>query len=412
MTTYRWITIPAISAFACVLATQSSAQQGPPPPGVIRINVNLVQVDAVVTDNKDKAVTDLKAEDFEVLQDGKPQAITNFSLIDVKESMARAFPTRPVARPRGGAPAPALPPPGFRPQQVRRTIALVVDDLGLSFDSMVRVRQSITKWVDMEMQSGDLVAVIRTSAGMGALQQFTADKRLLHSAIERVRFTTGRVGISSFVPLEGAPPLGSIDRTFFNQEIEQRYLVGSMGAIQYVVRGLRDLPGRKSLILFSESMRLTFLDGRSQLVEERLRRLSDEANRSSVVINAIDPRGVAFTGLTAEDRTSGLSPQQISQVPGRRSDQLFNSREGMITLAQKTGGLFLQNSNDMDGSLRQVIEDGDSYYLIGYQPDASTFDLRTGVAKFHSISVRVKRPGLHVRSRTGFFGTPDRRPPP
>jgi len=297
----------------CVLATYSSAQQGPPPPGVIRINVNLVQVDAVVTDNKGKAVTDLKAEDFEVLQDGKLQAITNFSFIDVKESAARGFPARPVAQPRGiGPPAPPLPPTGFRPQQIRRTIALVVDDLGVSFDSIVRIRQSITKWVDTQMQPGDLVAVIRTSAGMGALQRFTSDKRLLHSAIERVRFTTGRVGISSFAPLEGAAPAGSIDTTVFNQEIEQRYTVGSMGAITYVVRGLRDLPGRKSLILFSESMRLTYLDGRSQLVEERLRRLSDEANRSSVVINAIDPRGVAYTGLTAEDRTSGLSPQQIS----------------------------------------------------------------------------------------------------
>jgi len=78
MTTCRLIAISAISVFVCILATQSSAQQGPPPPGVIRINVNLVQVDAVVTDNKGKAVTDLKAEDFEVLQDGKPQAITKF----------------------------------------------------------------------------------------------------------------------------------------------------------------------------------------------------------------------------------------------------------------------------------------------------------------------------------------------
>jgi hypothetical protein len=177
MTNYRWIAIPAISVFVCILATQSSAQQGPPPPGVIRINVNLVQVDAVVTDNKGKAVTDLKAEDFEVLQDGKPQAITNFAFIDVKESTSRGFPPRPAAQPRGARATPLPPPPAFRPQQIRRTVALVVDDLGLSSDSIIRVRQSITKWVDTQMQPGDLVAVIRTSAGMGALQQFTADLR-------------------------------------------------------------------------------------------------------------------------------------------------------------------------------------------------------------------------------------------
>ena len=76
MTVYRWIVILTISVFMCVLATQSSAQQGPPPPGVIRINVNLVQVDAVVTDNKGKAVTDLRAEDFERAREASRFACT------------------------------------------------------------------------------------------------------------------------------------------------------------------------------------------------------------------------------------------------------------------------------------------------------------------------------------------------
>jgi hypothetical protein len=184
-----------------------------------------------------------------------------------------------------------------------------------------------------------------------------------------------------------------------------------MGAIQYIVQGLKDLPGRKSVILFTESMQLRFADGRDQLVEEALRRLADSAIRSSVVIYAIDPRGVAYTGLTAEDRTAGMSVQQIAQAVNQRSTQLLDSQEGMVTLTSRTGGLFLQN-NDMQGSLRQVIDDGDGYYLLGYQPEITTFDVRPGMAKFHSISVRVKRPGLKVRSRTGFFGTPDRRDPP
>jgi VWFA-related protein len=411
MTHFRWIASTGVVALASFLATTSTAQNPPASPAVIRINVNLVQVDAVVTDNKGKPVTDLKAEDFEILQDGKPQTITNFAFIDVKDSSVRGAPARGAGQRRGG---PAVPPPPFapRPQQIRRTVALVVDDLGLSFDSIVHVRDSVSKWVDSQMQPGDMVAVIRTSAGMGALQQFTADKRLLHAAIDRIRFTAGRVGVSSFAPLAGAAADGSIDTTAFNQELEQAYSAGSMGAIQYVIRGLRELPGRKSVVLFSESMRLTFPDGRSQLVEERLRRLSDEANRSSVVIYGIDPRGVIYTGLTAEDRTAGMSGRQIAQVFSQRSNQYLDSQEGMITLAQKTGGLFLHDSNDIEGALRKVVDDGDGYYLLGYQPDAATFDPRTGAAKFHSIKVRVKRPGLEVRSRTGFFGSPDRREAP
>src|SRR5205823_4464344 len=168
------------------------------------------------------------------------------------------------------------------------------------------------------------------------------------------------------------------------------------------------VPGRKSLILFSESMRLMFTDGRSERVADQVRRLVDAANRSSVVIYGVDPRGLVYTGLTAADNTRGRSVRQVSEVQNQRSQQLFDSQEGMVTLAHDTGGLFMQNNNDIDGQLRKAVEDGEGYYLIGYHPDASTFDDKTGRPKFHNVSVRLKRKGLHVRSRSGFFGTSDR----
>ena len=390
------------------------AGQAPPSPFVIRINVNLVQVDAVVTDSKGKPVTDLKAEDFEIFQDGKPQPITTFEFVDVKGSSVRVDVAAAGAARGRGAPARGVPAPaqtrGLRQGQIRRTMAFVVDDLGLSFDGIVHVRDSLKKWVDNEMQQGDLVAVIRTSAGMGSLQQFTSDKRQLLAAIALIKFRVGRVGVSSFAPLTAAPPPGSADTETFDRELSQMYSVGSLGAIQYVVRGLRDVPGRKNLILFSESMQLMFPDGRNQEVEDRLRRLTDAANRSSVVIYAVDPRGVVYTGLTAEDSGNGRSPRQLAQVGSNRTTQLINSREGMETLAQKTGGLFIHDNNDISAAVRQAADDGSGYYLLGYNPDDSTFQL--DAAKFHSISVRLKRPGLTVRSRTGFFGSPDRGTPP
>ena len=76
-------------------------------------------------------------------------------------------------------------------EEIRRTIALVVDDLGLSADSIIRIRESLKKWVEYEMQPGDLVSVVRTNAGIGALQQFTNDKRLLYSAIDLDPIPTG-----------------------------------------------------------------------------------------------------------------------------------------------------------------------------------------------------------------------------
>ena len=150
------------------------------------------------------------------------------------------------------------------------------------------------------------------------------------------------------------------------------------------------------------------------MTDIRLRKLTDAAHRYSVVIYAVDPRGVAYTGLTAEDNTSGMQPEAVAQVSGQRTQQMIDSQDGMVNLVQKTGGLFLHNSNDISGLLSEAVDDGDGYYLLGYQPAASTFSEKTAAAKFHDINVRVKRAGLRVRSRTGFFGTPDERaaPPP
>jgi hypothetical protein len=75
------------------------------------------------------------------------------------------------------------------------------------------------------------------------------------------------------------------------------------------------------------------------------------------------------------------------------------TQEGMSVLAQETGGLFLQGTNDVAGALRKAAEDSDGYYLIGYHPDANTVEDRNGQPKFHKIGVKVTRTGWHVRSR-------------
>lgn len=140
---------------------------------VVRISVTLVQVDAVVTDRQGKQVTDLKPSDFEILEDGRPQHITNFSYI----AMQPDSPASPKLETRSKVPLPIVPPARLRLDQVRRTVALVVDDLGLSFESTVAVREALKKFVDQQMQPGDLVAIIRTGAGMGALQRSRRNKR-------------------------------------------------------------------------------------------------------------------------------------------------------------------------------------------------------------------------------------------
>src|SRR5260370_24391560 len=119
----------------------------------------------------------------------------------------------------------------------------------------------------------------------------------------------------------------------------------------------------------------------------------------------MDPGGCHTSGLPAVDNARGMSPQQLSEVSMQRSAEVFRSQDGLVLLVDDTGGLFLHDTNDIDGAVRQVMDDSAGYYLIGYHPDASTFNVKTGEPKFHRISVRVKVAGLHARSRKGFFGT-------
>ncbi len=389
---------------------------------VVRITTNLVQIDAIINDKNGKPVTDLKSDEVEILEDGKSQKITNFSYIVAE---AAAVKTEVAKKTNADRTAPPIPPSRLRPEDVRRTIAVVVDDLSLSFESTHFVRGALKKFVDEQLQPGDLVAIIRTSGGMGALQQFTSDKRQLYAAIERVRwYANGRGGIGAFAPLTGAVPgvddRGTDDPSIVHEDLdrfrEDVLSVGTLGAIGYVVRGLRELPGRKSVLLVSDGFRIFDRSnlGRTERVLQALRLLTDQANRASVTIYTMDARGLQTLGLTAADNTSGMRPDQVAQQMAERSSQFSESQDGLIVLARQTGGLAIRNNNDLAGGIRKVLEDQRGYYLIGYRPNQSTFDLRTGRRVFHRLSLKVTRPGkFTVRMRNGFFGVTDEetRPP-
>jgi VWFA-related protein len=393
---------------------------------VVRISVTLVQVDAVVVDGKGRYITDLQPGDFEISEDGKHQHITNFSYVSTQPPTPTANLPEKGKTSKNEPPTPPTPPTHLRPEQVRRTMALVVDDLGLSFESTAFLRDSLKKFVNQQMQPGDLVAIIRTGAGVGALQQFTTDKRLLNAAIERIRWNpNGRSGISAFAPIEHDPlrdnsgrlgnaaPGRSTETPGEHESLERfredLFAVGTLGAINFVVRGLRELPGRKSVILFSDGFRLFFPDRHevNNRVYEALRRLTDLANRASVVIYTMDARGLQTLALTAADDTSSLNSREVVDRLQARRDQFLDSQEGLQYLANQTGGFFIRNTNDLNRGIRRVLDDQQGYYLLGYVPEASTFRAARGVTPFHKINVKVKRAGLHVRSRTGFYGVSD-----
>ena len=414
----------------------AATPQQPSTPGeedVVRITSNLVQVDAVITDKSGHPITDLKPEEVEILEDGKPQKISHFSYIVTAGPSAGVSTAKPTTVDKN---APPVAPVALKPDQVHRTIAIVVDDLGLSFESVHFLRKALKTFVDEQMQPGDLVAIVRTAGGNGALQQFTTDKTVLYAAIEHIRwYASGRGGVTASAPIEDsgiptnpgssasspvamATPDAATDFENANADLNEFrddvFSVGTLGEVGYVVNGLRDLPGRKSILLISDGFRIHSSSDTTREYEatERAQRLIDAASRASVVIYTLNPTGLQTLGLTARDYSSGYNPtranNQIAQQLQNRRDTAFDMQEGLDYLAEETGGIAIRNTNDLSGGIQRVMEDQKGYYLIGYRPDESTFDRKTGRRTFHKLSLKVTRAGkFEVRMRNGFFGVTD-----
>ncbi len=415
---------PAIFVLIAALAIFALGQKPTPTPSpendVVKISTALIQLDVTVVDQRGKVVNDLRPDEIEIYENGEKQTITNFSFV----SSIRSAVTPTSTQDRNAVPMPQA---VLRPEQVRRTFALVVDDLSLSFESAYQTRRALKKFVDEQMIDGDLVAIIRTGAGVGALQQFTSDKRILYAAIERVKWNPiGNGGISAFAPIEptfsemtaaaaGDPAdseeAGNAANTqrAFEDFQSSVFATGTLGALKYIVQGMSELPGRKSVILFSDGFKIFEQDehGFTQggRVAEFLQELVDVANRSSVVFYTIDARGLQYTGFTAADQITDTSAESMNAKMAERRNQLSDTQAGLAYLAEETGGIAVKNSNDLAGGVKRVLDD-QSYYLIAYEPDADTFD--AAKRKYNKIEVKVLRKGLSARYRSGFFNVADK----
>jgi len=406
-----------------ITANQQQASPDIDSQDVVRINTNLVQIDAVVT-KSGKPITSLQPEDFEVFEDGKPQAITNFSYIaNVAVDDTSKAATVPKAKgPKDKTAAPPVMPAKINPADQRRIMALVVDDLGMSLESITRIRKQIKK-VLSDLSPNDLVAIIRTGGDIGSLQQFTNNRQMLQSTADRLQWNQcSRVGLSA-MPAAGSEVL--------NTSLCAQSAISTVKAMRFILRGMSYLPGRKSMVLFSDSLPIEKHESAAAIGKNpfttpsdvppdttpeyagdyygELQRLAELAIRASVVIYSVDTRGLETLGLTAADELSAPSVtgpnmsgilKQVTSLRTARFRSLMAGREGADLIARETGGFLVKDQNDL--GLAQIMEDQQGYYLIGFRPTEETFN-----RKFHHIKVKVKPGGLSVRTREGFYGFTD-----
>lgn len=409
--------LPLLLVICAVRASgQNPAKQYPPEKAdeVVIVTANLVQVDAIVTDKSGRPVTDLQAEDFELLENGHAKQITGFSYISLtaKDSSPNAAPaSRAVVDSvkKSGPPATLH---AIRPESVRRAIAIVVDDFGLSFESIARLRGALEKFIQEQTLDTDLIAVIRASGGAGAMQQFTSNRAQLLATIKRIRwYPTGRGSMSavdSFSPIDSDEKGLDLRGYSSNRPPDlssKSFFGGSLGALGFVVQGLSRFPGRKSIVLISDNLPVTHREAQANGTIRGLDKLIERANQYSIVISTIDARGLPKAGLTADDSQYNLAANQIMTRGRERRMKFTVQQDGLSYLAQQTGGVFIHDNNDLTDGLRQIIDGEQGYYLLAYRPDDLDADTGAPRARTYKVTLRLKRPGLEVRSRSSFHRT-------
>ena len=323
--------------------------QRPPP---IRTGAELVRVDATVIDRRGLPVSELTADDFEIQEDDVPQEISSFKFVAVNGQPAEGDEVSLPIRSREHAAAEAS-------RDDVRVFLIFWDEYHINrLTSALHAREYLMKFVRSAFGPTDLVAFMDPLTPIEAIR-FTRDRLELG---ERVRTLQGRSGIYSPVRsvLEEA-------HMYAREGVERIRSQVTMSALKSAAVHLGTLrQGRKAIILISEGMRGLGRDEPSMMSD-----LIQSANDSNTAIYTLNPLGLTMT-------RSG------------RFDMLQ-------ALATETGAESF-TTNDFDRALRKVVTQSSAYYLLGYTPGQRALD-----GKFHRIKVKVKRSGLEVRARAGYW---------
>ena len=408
-----------------VKAQDKPAQPAAPPPAdpaadqaqtpIFRADINFVRVDVIVNDRQGNLVHDLKQEDFEVTEDGKPQTIQTFKLINVSEDAGvGSDPPREIRN--------AIDEQMEAARDDVRLFAIFLDDYHVRLENSMRAREHIARFVEGQLNPKDMAGVMYPLWSINDVL-LARNRRSLASAI---RGFTGRK--------YDYTPRNMFEERYVHyvptieaERIRNQVTLTALKGLIIKLGGLRE--GRKAIILISEGFtnslpaqmndQVATCNGMAcgnqprprpdgignsamqQRIESQeffqqsdmmgdLRMVYELANRYNVAIYPVDPRGLA--PFEFDLSTAGQAAVSLT----KNTKMLDTTMDTLRVLADETDGRAILNTNDMDGGFKQIVRDTSAYYLIGYTSAVQTD------GKFHKINVRLKRPGLQVRARPGY----------
>jgi VWFA-related protein len=384
-----------VGLFLLVAGVALPAGQSPQPPApqtpTFRADVEYVEVDALVTDQQGAFVRGLTQADFEVLEDGKPQTIATFSVVDIPVERAE----RPLF-----APAPLEPDvhSNLRPFD-GRVYVMVLDDYHIAPLRSERVRIAARRFIQRHFGANDRMAVVFTRGRSEDGQEFTNNRRLLLAAVNKLQ---GDKLDSATITRRDFP--NGTDPNEQERAYKARSVLTTLKQVSEWFGGVRGR--RKTLLFFSEGLDYDITDiirqptgpssPGSGLMMDMQETLAATA-RSNVTIYAVDPRGLGTSdedGIVVGDTSDQETGPGVSASFGR---EVRLAQDTLRQLAEETGGFATINRNDFTSSFERIVGDNSSYYAMAYYPPSPKRD-----GKFHRIEVKVKRPGVTVRSRRGY----------
>jgi VWFA-related protein len=404
-------TLASIACLVMVSTTMSRihGQQQAQTAPVFRSTVNLVLVDVVVRDRKGAAVSGLKSDDFQVLEDGKPQQVRTFAFEEISRTarpIAAVTALAAAATPTN-ATAPAAPVPLTSEDAAgHRLLTLLFDTSSMQPEDVQKAADAAIKWVDREMSPADLVAVAAIGSSLQILSDFSSDKDRVHAALQAFSAADGTafaaVDASTTATDQAAAGQAS-DSTAVDvsaQELDTFNNDVRLRALKTLAEALSPIQQKKAILYFSAGMQRNGTDNQVEL-----RAAVNAAVRANVAIYPVDARGLQAVvpgGSARQGSRGGLGAFTGSAVANQFST-LAAQQETLTTLAADTGGKAFLDSNDFGEAFGQVTKDISSYYILGY---ASTNGDRDG--RYRRITVRLRgRPDMKIEAREGYYADRD-----
>jgi len=350
----------------------------------LRTNTRLVVLDVVATDSKGQPVPDLKAADFTVLEDGKPQKISGFNFEHSGVSLTR---TAQLQLP----PSVVTNAPTFQSNSLN---VILFDAANGDFTEQVYARDQLMRFLNGAALDRP-VAIYAMQAQLKLLHDFTMDNKLLSAAVAKYR-PPAKLNNS-----ESMESRASAFSTRGDYHTSERDIENTLNQLNVLAKILAGYPGRKNLIWLSESFPLTLFPetlNPASIGGQDLRSAGTPGTNQNLQTSA----PFKTYGALIKKVSDSLMAAQVAVYPvdagAVGKDDHAASQHTMDNMAESTGGKSFKNSNDLALGLRSGIEDGSTYYTLTYYPENKNWD-----GQFRRIQVKSTRSNMNLRYREGYY---------